>query len=63
MTTWILILFVHVGMMSDKDSNSLTTAVFASEIACNSAGEAAKKMASGTTKVIKYTCVPTGDKK
>jgi hypothetical protein len=60
MTTWILIIFAYVGPMSDRDSNSLTTAVFASEVACASAGEVVKKMANGTTKVIKYACVPTG---
>jgi hypothetical protein len=48
--------------MSDRDSNSLTTATFASEIGCANAGEAAKKLAAGTTKVIRYACVPTGIK-
>ena len=62
MTTWILIIFAYVGPMSDRDSNSLTTAVFGSEIACASAGEVAKKLANGTKKVIRYACVPTGIK-
>jgi hypothetical protein len=62
MTTWLLIIFAHAGALSNSDSNSMTTAVFASEVACTSAGEAAKKMTDGTTKVIKYRCVPTGIK-
>lgn len=60
MSTWILILFAHTGMMSTNDSNSLTTAVFATEQHCTAAGEAAKKMAAGTTKVIKYSCTQSG---
>ena len=62
MTTWLLIIFAYVGPMSDRDSNSLTTATFASEVGCANAGEAAKKLAAGTTKVIRYACVPTGIK-
>jgi hypothetical protein len=62
MTTWLLIIFAYAGPMSDRDSNSLTTAIFASDVGCASAGEAVKKLAIGTTKVIKYACVPTGIK-
>ena len=60
--TWILILFAHTGVLSSNDSNSLTTATFATEQHCVAAGEAAKKMASGTTKVIKYSCTGSGIK-
>lgn len=60
MSTWILILFAHTGMLSTNDSNSLTTAIFASEQHCTAAGEAAKKMAAATTKVIKYSCTQSG---
>ena len=62
MSTWILIIFAHTGMMSNNDSNSLTTALFATEHHCVAAGDAAKKMASGTTKVIKYSCTQSGIK-
>lgn len=58
--TWILVIFAHTGMLSNNDSNSLTTAVFATEQHCIAAGEAAKKMAVGTTKVIKYSCTASG---
>jgi maleate cis-trans isomerase len=60
MSTWILILFAHTGVMSSNDSNSLTTAIFATEQHCTAAGEAAKKMAAVTTKVIKYSCTQSG---
>jgi hypothetical protein len=55
---WTLILFAHAGIMSDKDSMALTTVPgFQSQAQCQAAGEGAKKMASTTTKVIKYHCV------
>ncbi len=55
---WTLILFAHAGMMSDKDSMALTTVPgFPNQAQCQAAGEGAKKMASATTKVIKYHCV------
>lgn len=57
-TVWALVLFAHVGMMSDKDSMALTNVVgFKSQAECTAAGDRAVKMASGTTKVIKYTCM------
>jgi hypothetical protein len=55
---WILIIFAHAGMLSDHDSMALTNVnSFQSEQTCMIAGEKAKTMASGTTKVIKYSCV------
>ena len=55
---WTLILFAHVGIMSDKDSMALTNVTgFRNQQECRVAGEEAKKMALATTKVIKYTCV------
>lgn len=55
---WALILFAHAGTMSSTDSMALTTVPgFATQQQCVAAGETSKKMALGTTKVIKYTCV------
>lgn len=55
---WVLIVFAHAGPMSDKDSMALTSVDgFSSEQACITAGEQSKKLASLTTKVVKYTCV------
>ena len=53
---WILILFAHASIWSDSDSMALTTATFATESACISAGQNSTKMANGTKKVIKFTC-------
>lgn len=55
---WVLILFAHASILSDHDSMALTNVVgFKSQAECQLAGEQAKKMATTTTKVIKYTCV------
>jgi hypothetical protein len=54
---WILILFAHVGMMGDGNSNSLSTAEFTSQATCQAAGKAAKKMQEGTVKLIDFVCV------
>jgi len=45
-------------MMSDKDSMALTSVPgFRTQQECAAAGKAAEKMAFGTTKVMKFTCV------
>ena len=55
---WTLILFAHVGMLSDKDSMALTSVPgFRTQQECVTAGKAAEKMAAGTTKVMKFICV------
>lgn len=55
---WTLILFAHVGMMSDKDSMALTSVPgFRTQAECQAAGKAAEKMTTATTKVMKYICV------
>ena len=53
---WILILFAHVGVMGDGNSNSLTTAVYSSAETCAAAGNAAKKLAKGSFKEIEWVC-------
>ncbi len=56
--TWILILFVHAGAMSNADSMALTNVPgFKTQASCAAAGEAAKQIASGTVKATKYVCV------
>ena len=54
---WVLILFAHVGVLGDGNSNALTTAgPFASKAACEQAGAAAKRLSKSTVKEISYTC-------
>lgn len=57
MTTWILILFAHVGPLGDGNSNAMTTAEFSTQAKCVAAGNASKRMASGSVKSIEFVCV------
>ena len=59
MGAFVLILFAHVGIMGDGNSNALTTAYFLSEKACYAAGNAAKKMTGNTVKKIEFVCMRT----
>jgi len=55
---WILILFAHAGIMSNSDSMALTNVTgFKSEAACTAAGKQSEKLASATTKIIKFVCL------
>jgi hypothetical protein len=61
MVTWVLIVFAHVGMMGDGNSNALTSVPgFASAQECQAAGAAVKKLAQGTVKSIDFVCVSQG---
>ncbi len=55
--THILILFAHVGMMGNGNSNSLATVEFGTKVACEAALRSSVAMSSGSTKVIKGICV------
>jgi hypothetical protein len=55
---WVLIVFAFAGGMSNTDSVALTTVnSFQTENACKAAGDKVTKMANGTLKSIRYTCV------
>ena len=55
---WTLILFAYAGALSNSDSMAFTNVTgFKNQVSCQAAGEQAKKMYVGTTKVIRYTCV------
>lgn len=56
--SWILVLFVHAGMMSDKDSMALTNVPgFKTEASCQAAGRAAESLTKSTTKSARWVCV------
>ena len=56
--TWVLIVFVHASMLSDKDSMALTTVPgFRSEATCQVAGKQSEVLAKRTTKEMRYVCV------
>ena len=62
MNTWVLILFVHAGILSDKDSMALTNVPgFASETVCQAAGKPAEALVKRTTKEVKFVCVKQGN--
>ena len=54
---WVLILFMSIGAMSDKDSMALTSVPMANEQACHVAGKAAVVAFDKGTKSAKYVCV------
>jgi hypothetical protein len=56
--TWILVLFVHAGMLSDKDSMALTTVPgFKTEASCQAAGKASESLTKSTTKNVRFVCI------
>lgn len=62
MNTWVLILFVHAGVLSDKDSMTLTNVPgFASETVCQAAGKQAEALVKRTIKEVKFVCVKQGN--
>ena len=54
---YILLVFAHVGMLGDGNSNSVTTQEFSSKERCLKGKEAFERMSAGSTKVIKAECV------
>jgi hypothetical protein len=56
--SWILVLFVHAGMMSDKDSMAITNVPgFKTEAACLAAGRQSEALVKRTSKEVKFVCV------
>ena len=56
--SWILVLFVHAGMLSEKDSMAITSvAGFKTEAACQTAGRQSEALAKSTTKEVRFVCV------
>lgn len=54
---FVLILFAHVGALGQGNSNALTVAEFTSQARCEAAGQAARRLASGSVKSIEWVCV------
>lgn len=56
--SWILVIFVHAGMLSEKDSMALTTVSgFRSESTCQAAGKQSEALVKRTTKEVRFVCV------
>lgn len=57
MNTFVLILFFHVGIWGDTDSNATTSIRgFTSEAACEAAGKKAGQLVRSTKKEMSYIC-------
>lgn len=55
--SWILIIFIHAGMLSEKDSVTMTNVPgFKTEAACLAAGKQADALVKRTTKEVKFIC-------
>ena len=54
---WVLILWVGIGPMSDKDSMTMINQEFNSNAKCLAAGETAKKTFDKGTKEVRFICV------
>ena len=58
MITYVLILFFHVGVMADGNSNAATTVPgFSTLQECNQAGAEVKALVKGTVKQLSFVCV------
>ena len=54
---YILLVFAHVGVFGEGNSNSVTTQEFNKQETCLEAKKVFESMSSGSTKVIKAECV------
>ncbi len=57
LSIYVLILFAHVGIMGDGNSNAITTQEFSDSTSCAAAGKAAQALVKGTVKEISFVCV------
>jgi hypothetical protein len=56
--TYVLVLFLHAGMLSEKDSMALTTVPgFKTEASCLAAGKQSEALGKRTTKEVKFVCL------
>ena len=54
----MLVLFLHAGMLSEKDAMALATVPgFRTEVACLTAGKASLELGRRTTKEVKFVCL------
>lgn len=54
---WILLIFLHAGIMSHNDDVSITTARFYNQNACQAAGQEVTKLAGPTVQNAKFICI------
>jgi hypothetical protein len=54
---WILLIFLHSGMMAHDNDVSITSARFYNQNACQSAGQEVSRLASSTVQDVKFVCI------
>ena len=56
---WILIIFIHAGVLSQGDSMTMFSVPnFKDEASCSAAGKASESLVSATKKSLRFVCVP-----
>lgn len=55
---YLLVLYIYAGLLAKGDSVAITTITFGSETECRNAGEAAAPLVKGSSKEIRYICLP-----
>jgi len=56
--SWVLVIFLHAGILSGKDSMTVTTVEgFKSHGTCAEAGKQSEILGKSTTKEVKWTCL------
>lgn len=60
MQAWALIIFFHVGIFGDTDSNATTVVHgFETQALCQQAAKQLPPLVNGTKKEVRFTCVRT----
>lgn len=58
MTTWVLLVVIHVGAMGSGNSNAITSVSgFVSQQSCEAAGKVARTITDGTVKETRTVCL------
>lgn len=56
---WILVLFIYAGPFTKGDSVTLAEIPgWGSKAACEAAGEQTKPLTSGSSKALRFVCIP-----
>jgi hypothetical protein len=62
--SWILLIFIHSGLLAHDNDVSITTARFYNENACEAAGDSVKRLADNSTfQSVKFACIHDGEAK
>lgn len=57
--TWILVLYIYAGAMAQGDSVAITNVPgFVTQAKCEEAGNLAKPLVNGSSKVLRFVCLP-----